>query len=282
MKLLTPHVGDPQTPGPLQVQLTVTDHAGVPAFGLSMDSFQLKVNGKPVSGLLSHYALGRYLLVANAAPKQAEPGTFDVSVAIASQGSVILEKSIPKAVEYSRKKMDILFIIDCSGSMKKNDPRNLRVKALHYFLDLCSRSAFIDRIGILGFSAGGETAALTSLFQTKQYEDIDEIDQVSHRPDFTILIYPGGIVNKENTALRDYIKVTSDAPPMFFAQAFDDGVRIENSLLLAKALKDVEVPAEVHVFAKGGHGFGLRLTEDPCTRWPMHCHAWMESLGILK
>lgn len=139
-----------------------------------------------------------------------------------------------------------------------------------------------NRIGILGFSAGGETAALTSLFKDRQYEAVDDIDRTPARPNFAILVYPGGIANKENTALRDYIQVTPEAPPMFFAHAFDDRVRIENSLLLAKALKDHEVPAEVHIFAKGGHGFGLRATEDPCTHWPIHCHAWMQSMRIIR
>lgn len=138
------------------------------------------------------------------------------------------------------------------------------------------------RIGILGFSAGGETAGLTAIFTERQYKSIDDIDKVSSRPDFAVLIYPGGMSNKDHTALRDYVKVTKHTPPMFLAHAYDDRVRIENSLFLFAALKQNKVPAELHVYSVGGHGYGLRKTDKPVTTWPRRCEGWLRASGWLK
>jgi acetyl esterase/lipase len=139
-----------------------------------------------------------------------------------------------------------------------------------------------NRIGLLGFSAGGETAGLTALFDQRLYEAADAIDKVSHRPNFAALIYPGGLADKGNDKLREHVKVTSGTPPFFFAHAGDDNVSAENSVLLYLALKQAKVPAELHVFAAGGHGFGLRPTEQPVTAWPERCEAWLKQMGMLK
>lgn len=137
-----------------------------------------------------------------------------------------------------------------------------------------------QRIGICGFSAGGETAALTSLFTDRQYEAIDDIDRQPTRPNFAMLVYPGGLLEKGDSQLRDYVKVTKDAPPMLFVHAFDDRVSVQNSLLLASELKRANVAAELHVFARGGHGYGLRPTELPVTQWPQHAAKWLRDSGI--
>jgi acetyl esterase/lipase/rhodanese-related sulfurtransferase len=139
------------------------------------------------------------------------------------------------------------------------------------------------RIGILGFSAGGETAGLTALFEERQYDAQDAIDKVSSRPDFAVLIYPGGFEEKGQGKLRDHFRVTKAAPPMFFAHAANDGVTALNSLLLATELKKAGVPAELHLYATGGHGFGLRPQPDkPCTQWPSACAAWMQTMGFTR
>lgn len=138
-----------------------------------------------------------------------------------------------------------------------------------------------QRIGICGFSAGGETAALTSLFTDRQYQSVDAVDDVSSRPDFAMLIYPGGIVERESTKLRDHIRVDAKAPPMFFVHAFDDQVSIHHTLSLAAALKDAGVPAELHVYESGGHGYGLRKTDQPVTHWPDQAEAWLRQRGWL-
>ncbi len=138
------------------------------------------------------------------------------------------------------------------------------------------------RIGMLGFSAGGETAARTALSTDRTYDVVDEADKVSARPDFAVLVYPGGLLDKEGIKLRDDIKVTKTAPPMFFAHAGDDKVSPENSVQLFLALKRAGVQADLHVFATGGHGFGLRPTENPCSQWPKRCEEWMAAQGWLK
>lgn len=139
-----------------------------------------------------------------------------------------------------------------------------------------------NRIGIGGFSAGGETAALACLLNEQQYEPVDEIDKVSNRPNFGVLLYPGNLVPKGETELHDYIKVTRSAPPMLLVHAFDDPVTVHSSLALATELKKNDVPAELHVFATGGHGYGMRPTEEPVTRWPVQAHAWMKRMGFLS
>ena len=140
-----------------------------------------------------------------------------------------------------------------------------------------------DRIGICGFSAGGQTAALTSTFlEDRQYTPVDDQDQVSSRPDFAMLIYPGGLVPRDGSSeLQEFVKVTENVPPMFFAHAFDDNASVHNSLSLASALRKVDVSAELHVYATGGHGYGLRPTDEPVTQWPQHATRWMKTMGFI-
>lgn len=139
-----------------------------------------------------------------------------------------------------------------------------------------------NRIGILGFSAGGETAGLAALFgKERKYEPVDQVDETSCRPDFAILIYPAGMVDDENQ-LRDYVNVQPTTPPMFLAHAYDDGVSPMNSLALFAELKRAGVPAELHIYSAGGHGYGLRPTELPVTSWPARCHEWLQQSKLLR
>lgn len=136
------------------------------------------------------------------------------------------------------------------------------------------------RIGILGFSAGGHlsTMAITH-FDERQYEALDEVDKVSCRPDFAVLVYPAYLEEKGN--LRPEVRVTSKTPPTFLVHAGNDPISPQNSVVLYLALRRAEVPAELHVYATGGHGFGLRPSADPCSHWPDRCAAWLESRGLL-
>ena len=153
----------------------------------------------------------------------------------------------------------------------------VRSKAAEWSLDP-------KRIGICGFSAGGETAGLTSLFlEERQYTAADDVDKVSCKPDFAILIYPGGFDTKGQAQIRVKDKVTKDTPPMFLIHAFDDPVTANNSLALAVELKKVGVPTELHIYDAGGHGYGLRLVNTlPITTWPKRCEEWMQRRGLLK
>ena len=140
-----------------------------------------------------------------------------------------------------------------------------------------------QRIGALGFSAGAHLAAyLSSNYEKRAYEPIDDADRVSCRPDFAAIIYPG-LITQGNAGerLAPEMTVTANTPPSFLIQAEDDGVHVENSLLYFAALKKAKVPAEMHLFAKGGHGYGLRKTEDPITEWPKLAERWMRTIGML-
>lgn len=139
------------------------------------------------------------------------------------------------------------------------------------------------RVGILGFSAGGETAGLAAILHAeRQYPAADKVDEVSSRPDFAALIYPGGFLEKGNTSLKEYARPSKDTPPMFLVHAYDDGVDVRNSLLLAAALKEMKVPCELHVYATGGHGYGMRKTGHPVNTWPDRCLDWMTKQGYLS
>jgi acetyl esterase/lipase len=139
------------------------------------------------------------------------------------------------------------------------------------------------RIGILGFSAGGETAGLAALlFDERQYPPVDEVDRVSSRPDFALLIYPGGLADPKTGMLREHVKVPAGCPPMFFAHAWDDRVTVLSSLLLGAELKRAGVPVGMHLYPTGGHGYGLRRTEEPVTTWPDRAAEWLRAGGWLK
>jgi acetyl esterase/lipase len=139
------------------------------------------------------------------------------------------------------------------------------------------------RIGMLGFSAGGHLTAWASTnFDKRSYEEIDATDKISCRPDFMVLIYPAYLVNDKTGEQSPEIRIGKETPPAFFAHARDDPVKMQNSVSTFLALKKADVPAELHVYAKGGHGFGLRPSDHPCSRWPARCGEWLESEGWLK
>lgn len=140
------------------------------------------------------------------------------------------------------------------------------------------------RIGILGFSAGGETAGLTALFTERLHEPIDAIDRISSRPDFAVLVYPAGMAErgKEEQGLMRHVQVTKDSPPTFLVHAYDDHLSALNSALLFVEMKKAGVPAELHIYSRGGHGYGLRITDDPVTTWHYRCADWLRREGYLS
>ena len=142
-----------------------------------------------------------------------------------------------------------------------------------------------NRIGVLGFSAGGHLAAAASTnFATRNYPKLDDADAASSRPDFSVLIYPAYLTPKEDrTRLSPELKVTEQTPPTFILMTQDDPIGIENVYTYALALKDAKVPAEVHVYPVGGHGYGLRPSDNPVsTAWPDLAAKWMAARGLLK
>jgi acetyl esterase/lipase len=140
-----------------------------------------------------------------------------------------------------------------------------------------------DRLGILGFSAGGATAAYTALAAERLYPAVDAADTVPWRPDFALLIYTGGFVERGQTTLSGVMPVGPGAPPMFLVHAFDDAVPVQNTLLLAAELRRAGGSAEVHVYDAGGHGYGLRPDPAlPVTSWPERAAAWLRRRGWLE
>lgn len=140
-----------------------------------------------------------------------------------------------------------------------------------------------QRVGVLGFSAGGHlSAALSTHFEQRLYDPVDDADKLSCRPAFAVVVYPGYLaLAEQNMTPNPEIHPTADTPPTFLVQAEDDPVHVENSLVYFSLLKAAKVPAELHVYAQGGHGYGLRRTDLPITGWPQLVETWMHTIKIL-
>jgi len=140
-----------------------------------------------------------------------------------------------------------------------------------------------NRVGVLGFSAGGHlAAAISNHFEQRLYDPIDAADKLSCRPDFAVVVYPGYLaLEDKNFAANADINPTANTPPTFIVQAEDDPVHVENAVVYFLALKNAKVPSELHVYAQGGHGYGLRRTERPITTWPQAVETWLHTIKIL-
>ncbi len=139
-----------------------------------------------------------------------------------------------------------------------------------------------NRIAVLGFSAGGHTAARAAYMPERQYDAKDEIDKHSCLPNATILIYAAWLVNDDGSLIDDLI-VTKKSSPTFLVHAFDDRVSPMSSLSLVTELKRKGVSSELHLYESGGHGYGLRPVKDqPVTRWAGLCRDWLDRLGWLE
>jgi acetyl esterase/lipase len=138
------------------------------------------------------------------------------------------------------------------------------------------------KVGLIGFSAGGYLVAEASTnFNRRLYKPVDDADKQSSRPDFALAIYPGHLVNEDHSLNRN-VPVSKDTPPTFLLQAEDDTVDgVEQSLVYYAALKDAKVPVEMHLYAHGGHAFGLRPAENPITRWTALADSWLITIGMI-
>lgn len=152
----------------------------------------------------------------------------------------------------------------------------LRAHAVEWHLDP-------SRIGILGFSAAGHiAAALSTHFAQRLYDPIDAADRQSCRPDFAALIYPGYLVAPDQPLQPNpSLQPTPATPPILIVQAEDDPIGVENSTTYLLALKQAHVPAELHIYPTGGHGYGLRPTTAPVNAWPQAMLAWLQTIHVL-
>ncbi len=140
-----------------------------------------------------------------------------------------------------------------------------------------------NRIGVLGFSAGGHlSAAISNLYEHRLYDPLDAADKLSCRPDFSVVIYPGYLaLADQDFAPNPAIQPTANTPPTFLLQAEDDPVHVENAVVYFLQLKKAKVPAELHVYTQGGHGYGLRPTDLPITHWPLLVETWLHTIKML-
>jgi acetyl esterase/lipase len=140
------------------------------------------------------------------------------------------------------------------------------------------------KIGVLGFSAGGYLVAqISTRYENRLYSPGDEADEASCRPDFAVAVYPGHLwVVDKGYKLNPNVPVDHHTPPTFLVQAEDDNVdSVNHSIAYYLALKDAGVPVEMHLYAQGGHAFGLRPTDLPVGRWPELVEQWLHSIGML-
>jgi acetyl esterase/lipase len=141
------------------------------------------------------------------------------------------------------------------------------------------------KIGVIGFSAGGHMVAATSThFGKRSYPAVDAADKESCRPDFAIACYPGHLWDgDDNLNLNPNVPVTHQTPPTFIVQAEDDHVDdVGQSLVYYIGLKKAGVPVEMHLYAQGGHGFGLRPSKYPITGWPQLAEKWLGTIGMIS
>jgi acetyl esterase/lipase len=141
-----------------------------------------------------------------------------------------------------------------------------------------------NRVGVLGFSAGAHlAAALSTHYDQRLYPTVDAADNLSCRPDFAVIVYPGYLaIAEQNMAPNAEIHPTEKTPPSIIIQAEDDTVHVENATVYFLALKNAKVPAELHIYAEGGHGYGLRPTNLPVTHWPKLVETWLHTIKVLE
>ena len=138
------------------------------------------------------------------------------------------------------------------------------------------------KVGVLGFSAGGYLVAeVSTQFKRRLYVPIDAADKESSRPDFAVAVYPGHLATPHG--FNPNVPVTHETPPTFLVQAEDDHVDgIDQALVYYTALKNADVPVEMHLYAQGGHAFGLRPTKLPITGWPKLVETWLRAIGMIR
>jgi len=141
-----------------------------------------------------------------------------------------------------------------------------------------------DRIGIVGFSAGGHLAIATATnFDKRTYEAADDIDQISCRPDFAVAVYSGYLKSKDKDELAPAIRIPSGTPPIFLAHGGDDTISPpQNSALMYLALKQAGVPAELHIYGGTAHDFGVRANDRAYSTWTTSCAHWLRERGLLR
>ena len=184
--------------------------------------------------------------------------------------AVVLKYRVPRR---DGKKPYLLPLQDLHRSI-----RIVRSKATEWKIDP-------KRLGVMGFSAGGHLSVMaSSYYNENSYKPIDAIDKLDARPSFVALIYPAylGNAKKDSGKLDPLVKVSEKTPPTFIAITHDDGDRALFAALYYAELRRNRVPAELHIYSRGGHGYGLRPSKNPVSTWPARLEDWLRSSGWLE
>jgi acetyl esterase/lipase len=139
-----------------------------------------------------------------------------------------------------------------------------------------------NKIGVMGFSAGAHLSAVASTnYAERSYPKVDAFDEVSLRPDFTVLVYPA-YLSGEQFSIAPELKVDANTPPTILIQTQDDRNYLDSSIFYYYALKQASVPAAMHLYPSGGHGYGLRNTGHTVNEWPFRVLSWLRDIGMIE
>lgn len=199
---------------------------------------------------------------------------------------------------------ELIYRLPGEGWTNTNVPFQDGQRAMRIIRSLSKKYGYDPhRIGIMGFSAGGHLAGMTATtFDQHFYTPVDKTDLVSARPDFAALLYPvvtmlppydhthseKEIIGKhpDKEAQKRYsvqLHVNQHTPPAFLAQAEDDPIsNVENSRLMYAALQNHQIPAEIHLFPTGGHGWGMGAPGSPEQEWPKYFKTWLKKMNIYR
>ncbi len=139
-----------------------------------------------------------------------------------------------------------------------------------------------DRIGILGFSAGGHLCVMTTLHANERtYQRDAALEAENASPNFSIPVYPAYLTEKDSFVLKPQFTVTPQSPAICLVHAHDDRITSAGSALLYLEYKKLGLPAELHIYVKGGHGYGMKKSGQPVNSWPDRVGDWLRSSGLL-
>jgi acetyl esterase/lipase len=192
---------------------------------------------------------------------------------------IVLKYRVPQAWRHGENNVEIAPKVQLPLQDAQRAIGLLRQRASFYGIDP-------HKIGVIGFSAGGHLAAAVSNAEKRTYEPVDAADRESSRPDFAILLYPGHLwketSSKESLQLSSWVEISAKAPPTLLIHAMNDPTDdVRHSIAYGLALSNAGVPVDMRLYAKGGHAFGIRPTNDPVTKeWPELVITWLQHIGV--
>ena len=260
---------------------------GVTAEEVSTPSQNPKYAGMPGNFKVTHYP-SLYVFLP---PKEKANGTAMIVAPGGGHTQLVIDKEGWEVADWLNERGIAAFVLKYrlakAPGVKYTLPQEVYADAARAIRMVRSRAegwhVKPGKIGFIGFSAGGEIAGMVETkFDAGKADASDPIERVSSRPDFNVLIYPWyrpGANKPEEPAL---FPVAKDAPPVFMVCADDDRSHVEPTVKFYLELEGARIPTEMHIYAYGGHGFGLRPTkkEAPVMKWPARLEEWLVERGI--